>query len=569
MNWKDLKVRTRIIVFFMVPLVLMGGIGVWTYLSTGNIVGRTEHLKNESLVFAGIARQMDKDIIQIQQWFTDISATRGMDGLNDGFKKAEESYISFLSGLERFDAMFKEENDSEGTEKIRELRALVDKYYDSGKSMAKGYIEGGPQAGNKMMRNFDDASIALSAALSPFIKGQINEITLMTDEVDSLINRLKNSVLIIFLVSVVLVLVSGAVLTRSISLPLNNARNIADSLAKGHLNVSIKSDSKDEIGQLIFSMGEMVESLKNTVGQIKGHAHTMASNSEEVSVTTAQLTSGINEQNQQIEQSVTATTEVSHSIVDVARNASSASDAAKESASIAGEGRKVVDMTVTSMLNIAGNIERSSQSIGTLGDSSKQIGDIINVINDIAGQTNLLALNAAIEAARAGEQGRGFAVVADEVRKLAEKTSKATDEITDMIKKIQVETEVSVKDMAKSTMEAEEGVKLASQAKDALDKIVTASEQCLDMVQSIAAATEEQSTAIEEVSSSMENIASVFGVSREGISQISTATNELAQVAGELMNLVSWFKTDSASSKNGNPADNAKGSGNMKPSASG
>ncbi|MBI5409821.1 MAG: methyl-accepting chemotaxis protein [Nitrospirae bacterium] len=355
--------------------------------------------------------------------------------------------------------------------------------------------------------------------------------------------QLKNISFIFLTLSILIAVFAYYNFKKKIITELKETVSVANSLKDGELATAIDIKNDDEIGQLKNALSIMTENLKKIVGQIKDVSSTVASSSEEMSATISQITSGIDDQAHQIEQSATAITEVSQTIIEVAKNASSASDAAKDSVHIAGEGKSVVEQTVTSMLNIADNVEKSSQTIGELGESSKQIGDIINVINDIAGQTNLLALNAAIEAARAGEQGRGFAVVADEVRKLAEKTGKATEEITEMIKKIQRETETSVESMKKNKEEAEEGVKQAGQAKESLDKIVQASEKCLEMVRSIAAATEEQSSAVNEVSSGMENIAGSFGTSRDAVSQINTSSNELARVAGDLKNLISWFKT--------------------------
>jgi len=194
------------------------------------------------------------------------------------------------------------------------------------------------------------------------------------------------------------------------------------------------------------------------------------------------------------------------------------------------------------MRDISNVVSESAGSIGKLGDSSKQIGDIISVIDDIAYQTNLLALNAAIEAARAGEQGRGFAVVADEVRKLAERTGEATKQIAEMIKKIQSETQDAVTAMDKGTNEVREGIELADKAGASLQEILESIQSVLDRINQIAQASEEQSATSEQISASVTSISQVARDSAQQVDGVAATAEEMASLTQQLSKLMSHFK---------------------------
>lgn len=344
-------------------------------------------------------------------------------------------------------------------------------------------------------------------------------------------------------------LLAGAIffLVNPIKLSLAAMSAWVEDLYHGDLTKEAPAVGNNEIGEMVTCVDRMMGNVKRVLAQINTTIDTLVTSSQEMSTTSEDLGKGAQEMASQTEQVVTAMTEVSQTIMDMAKNASQAADTSKNSSQIAAKGKEVVGGAVQGMEGIAETVQTAATIIDELGKSSAQIGEIVAVINGIAEQTNLLALNAAIEAARAGEQGRGFAVVADEVRKLAERTGQSTKDIAQRIEQIQCAASEAVDAMQKGNGAAVNGVTLARQASASLDSIVAASNSAVDMVQRIAAATEEQSSATEEASQNMEHILSVTKSSSASTEQIKASADSLAKVALELKETASWFKLNGTS----------------------
>jgi methyl-accepting chemotaxis protein len=327
-------------------------------------------------------------------------------------------------------------------------------------------------------------------------------------------------------------------LAQSVDTILNKMNNFAD----GDLTVALDIKKDDEIGKLFAGFNRAVNNINSMLVEVSEAAASAASASSQISSSSEEMASGTDEQSQQAVEVAGAVEEMTKTIIETTKNASEATDAAKNSGNIAKEGGKVVNETIEGMNRIAEVVQRSASTVQKLGQSSEQIGEIVQVIDDIADQTNLLALNAAIEAARAGEQGRGFAVVADEVRKLAERTTKATKEIAAMIREIQKDTTGAVTSMNEGTAEVEKGKHLADKAGQSLVQIIDGAQQVADIVSQVAAASEEQSSAAEQISKNIEAISSVTQQSNAGIQQIARAAEDLNRLTTNLEDLISKFK---------------------------
>jgi methyl-accepting chemotaxis protein len=349
-------------------------------------------------------------------------------------------------------------------------------------------------------------------------------------------------VVTLLIIATALTMLFAWLLTKSITRPIASALKAAEEIAEGDLTRTITVDGSDEAGRLLAAMLKMQSKLRDTLQRISGSATQLASAAEELNAVTDESARGLSQQNNEIEQAATAVNQMTSAVEEVARNAVSTSEASKNATTSASDGRDLVQETVSAIERMSNDVQSTSTLIGNLAGESRDIGKVLDVIRGLADQTNLLALNAAIEAARAGEAGRGFAVVADEVRALAHRTQQSTSEIERMIGSIQGGTEQAVNSMRSSTERAESTLNIAKGAGLALDTINSAVVEINERNLVIASAAEEQAQVAREVDRNLVNIRDLSTQSATGANQTSAASNELSRLAVDLNGMVARFK---------------------------
>ncbi|MBT1071908.1 methyl-accepting chemotaxis protein [Pelotalea chapellei] len=355
-------------------------------------------------------------------------------------------------------------------------------------------------------------------------------------------HRSKNISIASIILGVLMATGFGVLIVRSITGPLAAGVTAANRLAQGDLTAEIEVTGTDETAHLLTAMKTMTENLRSIISHVSSTSSQVAAAAHQLHSTAERIATGAQEVAAQTGTVATAGEEMSATSNDIAKNCQYAAEGAQRASQSASNGAEVVERTVAVMGQIAEKVQESARTVETLGARSDQIGAIIGTIEDIADQTNLLALNAAIEAARAGEQGRGFAVVADEVRALAERTTRATREIAEMIKAIQKETRGAVAAMEQGVHQVEAGTSEAAKSGEALREILDQVHAVAMQVHQIATAAEEQTATTSEISSNMMQITEVVQLTSHGAHESATAAAQLNGNAEELQRLVQQFK---------------------------
>jgi methyl-accepting chemotaxis protein len=343
--------------------------------------------------------------------------------------------------------------------------------------------------------------------------------------------------------AVIVGLLAALIISRLIVAPLQQTVLFAQRIAAGDLSHDLPQDRRDEPGQLMAAMQIMSVSLRSLVGRIGGGVSQIAAAAEQLSAITAQTSAGVQIQKLESEQTATAMHEMAATVQEVAQNAEQASLAAHVADQEAQQGNQVVQQAVSQIGHLATQVEESAEAIAALNQESARIGGVLEVIRNVAEQTNLLALNAAIEAARAGEQGRGFAVVADEVRALAKRAQDSTEEIDSLIGSLQRLAKGAVEKMDSSRTLTQRTVTLAGEAGAALGRITQAVSTIEQMNQQIAAAAEEQSAVAETISESVTRVRDIGEQSATASQQTAASSAELARLGVELQGLVAQFRS--------------------------
>ena len=479
------------------------------------------------------------NVVQIQQFLTDVGATRETGALEE----AETNLNASFANLDKLKTRMPGFEDL-----INEIKIEIQAVYDVGVKMAWAYIKEGVAAGNIIMKDPENGLDVKSLLLAEQLDQLVKEVKTKLDIADQNMTSIQSSTMdtsIIYsvLFSIFVAIVLLAIYMKTIPLLMEMKNSLANmNSGSGDLTKRIVVKGKDEVSQIAEEFNIFVSNLQTLVSEVVNTTNHVSGTSIKMQNVSNLANQSMHTQQRDVEQVATAMNEMTATIQEVAQNASYAADAIREADTHANDGQKVVLDTINNIEGLAKEIVLANEVIRNLEENCGRVGTVLDVIREIADQTNLLALNAAIEAARAGEQGRGFAVVADEVRTLASRTQDSTQEIQGMIEQLQTGAHNAVEVMEKGEAKGQESVEFAAKAGAAFEKITQMISKVTGMNIQMASAVEEQSVVSEDINQNVVRISAGAENTTQEIEHVDSESQELASVASQLESLVTQFK---------------------------
>lgn len=512
----DIRISTRVVLVFSVFMAAFLVIGYWTYQVSDRISLQTEQVRAKALAYRDIAQGMRVNVIQVQQFLTDISATRARDGLDDGFAEAEKNYQAFMSGLDKFEQHYRQQSSQSGLDTTARLRSRMQSYYAMGRQMANGYIKAGPASGNKIMGEFDGAAEALYTELEPFIAEQNRTLDASMMDIESTVNNLRTGVFTSIVIVAVFMSIIGLALHRSLTrrfrILLKSINDVSE--GDGDLTKRVDESGGDELSELAVEFNKFTRKIENTISRLNESILSIDLAADNISQSNSSLSERTEEQSGSLEESASSMNEMLGLVRQNSENAGKTYNLIKEHSGNAEAGVRVLADAIEAMEEI--------------NRVSGKIGEIAGTVNSIAFQTNLLALNAAIEAARAGEQGRGFAVVAGEVRSLAQSSADAALEVKKLIED--------------SVGKIRTGSALVNKSGATMGDVAEGIKQLSSFIAEVAESSKAQADGIEQVNRSIAQIDDIAQVNSAFVEETAAASRNMRDEVLNLRKLMGFFK---------------------------